>query len=64
VKPPHRIQVGPQGFAHRRGKNAFPVLLPLAVTDQHLLLEEIDILHAQAEGLEQPQPGPVVQATD
>jgi hypothetical protein len=64
VQLPHRIQMDPQGLAHRGGQHGYPVLLPLTVTDQHLLPEEIDILHAQAEGLEQPQPGPVQQATD
>jgi hypothetical protein len=64
VQPPHRVQVGPKGLAHRGGQQGHPALLPLAVTDQDFLAQTFEVLHPEAEGLEQPQPGPVQQTTD
>ena len=54
--------MGAQGGTQTGRQNRHPILGPLTVANHDLASLKIDIFHAQAQALHQPQPGPIDQA--
>jgi hypothetical protein len=61
VLPAPPLEVGEQVGLYRGRQHGGAIFMPLAVADGELVRREIDVLHAQATALEQPQSGAVQQ---